>query len=99
MANKQIATYLNDHLTGSVAALELLKYLETVHAGRPLERFFAKLQKEVQADRQELKALGSRLQVDQSRIQQANAESDETAHLYMVDAKIGDFNNSKQLPL
>jgi hypothetical protein len=73
MANKQIATYLNDHLAGSIAALELLEYLEAAHAGTPLERFFAELQKEVDADRQELEALMSRLQVDQSRIRQATA--------------------------
>jgi len=50
MANKQIATYLNDHLTGSGVALELLEYVERAHAGPPLERFFAKLQEEVKAD-------------------------------------------------
>ena len=56
-----------------MAALELLEYLEMAHASTPLERFFAELQKEVNADRQELEALMSRLQVDQSRLQQTTA--------------------------
>ncbi|MGH7792081.1 MAG: hypothetical protein ACREOB_07160 [Thermodesulfobacteriota bacterium] len=38
MANDNLATYLNDHLAGSVAALELLAYLEEQHAGTPVER-------------------------------------------------------------
>ena len=29
MVDENIATYLNDHLAGSVAALDLLEYLET----------------------------------------------------------------------
>jgi len=43
MANKQIATYLNDHLTGSVTALELLEHLEAAYTGTPLQRFFAEV--------------------------------------------------------
>jgi hypothetical protein len=73
MANEQIANYLNDHLAGSVAALELLEHLEAAHASTPLERFFAELREEVTADRQELEALMSRLQVAQSRTRKATA--------------------------
>ena len=47
MADKNIATYLNDHLAGSVAALELLEHLEAAHAGTPLERFVAELRVDV----------------------------------------------------
>jgi hypothetical protein len=73
MANEQIATYLNDHLAGSVAALELLEHLEAAHAGTPLERFLAELRNDVTADRQELEALMNRLQVAQSRTRKATA--------------------------
>jgi|RhiMetdeSRZDD1v2_1073273.scaffolds.fasta_scaffold609614_2 hypothetical protein len=31
MANKYLATYLNDHLAGSVAAIELLEHLEAAY--------------------------------------------------------------------
>ena len=33
MANESLATYLNDHLAGSVVALELLDHLEEGGAG------------------------------------------------------------------
>ena len=36
MADKHIAIYLNDHVEGSVAALEILEQLETEHTGTPL---------------------------------------------------------------
>ncbi len=74
MAHEQIATYfLNDHLTGSVAGLELLEHLEAAHAGTPLERFFAELRRDVRADRQELESLMTRLQVAPSRTRKATA--------------------------
>ena len=43
MANKHIAIYLNDHLAGSVAALEILEQLKTEHTGTPLQQFLAEL--------------------------------------------------------
>src|SRR5947209_272940 len=33
MSDQYVATYLSDHLAGSVAALELLEHLEKAHAG------------------------------------------------------------------
>jgi hypothetical protein len=71
MADEHIATYLNDHLAGSVAALELLEHLESAHAGTPLERFAAELRADVAADRQELEAIMDRLHIAQSRTRQA----------------------------
>ena len=63
MANEQLATYLNDHLAGSVVALELMEHLESAHAGTPLESFIAELRADVAEDRKELEALMSRLQI------------------------------------
>jgi len=40
MDNEHIATYLNDHLAGSVVALELLEHLEAAHDNTPLAEFF-----------------------------------------------------------
>ena len=73
MADKNMATYLNDHLAGSVAALELLEHLEAAHAGTPLERFVAELRADVAADRQELEALMGGLQIAESRTRKATA--------------------------
>lgn len=73
MANDNLATYLNDHLAGSVAALELLAYLEEQHAGTPVERLAADLRAGVAADRRELEGLMERLDIVQSRPRKATA--------------------------
>jgi hypothetical protein len=73
MANQQIATYLNDHLAGSVVGLELLEHLKTTHAGTPLEAFFGELYDDVAQDRQELETIMSRLQIAQSPVRKAAA--------------------------
>jgi hypothetical protein len=73
MADEHIATYLNDHLAGSIVALELMEHLEAAHADTPLESFFAELRADVLADRKELEALMNRLGIDASRTRKATA--------------------------
>ena len=41
MANEHLATYLNDHLAGSVVALEVLDQLEATHSDGALGDFFS----------------------------------------------------------
>ena len=67
MGQDHLSTYLNDHLAGSVAALELLAYLEQEHTGTPRSNVFAELRAEVAADRDELKAIMSKLRLAESR--------------------------------
>jgi len=73
MGSGHIATYLNDHLAGSVGALELLEHLEAAHTGTDLGRFATELRTDVAADRQELEELMERLDVTVSRTRQASA--------------------------
>ena len=73
MADEHIATYLNDHLAGSVVALELLEHLETAHAGTALENIFATLRSDIEADRNELESLMNRLDISQSVTRKATA--------------------------
>ena len=73
MADKHIATYLNDHLAGSEAALELLEHLETAHAGTEIGRFAAEILADVAADRRELEALMERLGISRTRTRKAAA--------------------------
>ena len=73
MANEHLATYLNDHLAGSVVALELLEHLEAEHANTPVADFFSKLRADIAADRQELETLMERLQIAESRTRKASA--------------------------
>ena len=73
MADEHIAIYLNDHLAGSVAALELLDQLQDDHSGTRLESFFAELRAGIETDRQELESLMKWLNVTESRTRKASA--------------------------
>ena len=66
MANEFLATYLNDHFAGSLAAVELLEHLEAAYAETTLASFFAELRREISADRKELQRLMNRLQIEES---------------------------------
>jgi hypothetical protein len=67
MTNKYLATYLIDHLAGSVAALELLEDLEAAYAKTALAGFFAELRTDITADRRQLQSLMGRLRIVESR--------------------------------
>jgi hypothetical protein len=56
MANESLATYLNDHLAGSVVALELLDHLEKDGDGTVEASLLAGVHADIEADRQELEA-------------------------------------------
>lgn len=61
MPTPNLATYLNDHLAGSVAAVEMLTYLEKLHQPTDLSRILGELRVEIMSDRRELDALMSSL--------------------------------------
>ena len=71
--SEPLATYLNDHLAGSVAALDLLGHLERSRAGSDLGAFFAILRADIEADQAELAALIARLGVTQGGVRKAVA--------------------------
>jgi hypothetical protein len=94
MGSEHLGTYLNDHLAGSVVALELLEHLEATHAGTPVADFFSKLRADIAADRQELKALMDRLEISESRTRKATAwltEKVTELKLKLDDPKAGDL--------
>ena len=57
MINKEITTYLRDHLAGSVAALELIDHLIKRYSDQPLERFLSDLKHEIKSDQAVLERL------------------------------------------
>jgi hypothetical protein len=67
MANQHLTTYLNDHLAGAMAAVEILGQLTAKQAGTAVGASLAELRADVLTDRQELEALMARLQIAQSR--------------------------------
>jgi hypothetical protein len=70
---QRLNEYLNDHLAGSVGALELLDRLIDVYQGKPLERFFQELRNEIDADQKTLKELIARLGEKESAVRKAGA--------------------------
>ena len=70
---EDLSSYLNDHLAGSVGALELLDRLVDTYKGKPLERFFADLRHEIDADQETLKALLANLGEKESTVRKAGA--------------------------
>ncbi len=65
MSTKHLGTYLNDHLAGSVMALELLEHLKG-SPGLNADHFVDDLQAEITADQKELEGLIERLGVGRS---------------------------------
>ena len=66
-------SYLNDHLAGSVGALELLDRLIGIYQEKPLERFFRELRSEIEADQETLKRLIASLGQEESTVRKAGA--------------------------
>lgn len=71
MAYKHLATYLNDHLAGSVIALKLLAHLENIYAGTTMASSVVALRADIEADRQELEQLMARMEITQRVSRQA----------------------------
>src|SRR5712671_3219282 len=55
-----LATYLHDHLAGSVHAVSLLEFIRDQHEREPLGRFASGLLAEIEADRHVLQGLADR---------------------------------------
>lgn len=70
--SKAITTYLNDHLAGSVAALELLDYLVALHQG-PDRRPLTDLRTEIEEDQKVLQQLLRDLGGKESQVRKAAA--------------------------
>lgn len=73
MSLDTLTTYLNDHLAGSVAAIELLDHLREFSKGTERERLFTALQSEIEEDRTVLKGLLHELGGKESRVRNAAA--------------------------
>jgi hypothetical protein len=70
---KDLDSYLNEHLAGSIGALELIDHWVNAHKGEPLGRFFAQIQKEIKADQNTLREVMRTLEVEESKVRKAGA--------------------------
>ena len=76
-----LTRYLQDHLAGSVAALQLMDTLAEHERGRPLEAKLRALHAEVTVEQQTLRAILERLDGGESRLKQAAAWFTEKMHV------------------
>ena len=70
---KDLDSYLNDHLAGSISALELIAHWAEDHKGKPLGNFFREIEKEIKADQETLRAIMRKLGVEQSKVRKVGA--------------------------
>jgi len=66
-ASKYLATYLNDHLGGATAGVELVRRAARENEASELGAFLADLAKEIEADREALEAIMGELGVKADR--------------------------------
>ena len=70
---KELDSYLNDHLAGSISALELIAHWVEAHNGEPLGSFFVEIEREIKADQDTLRDVMRALGVEESKMRQAGA--------------------------
>jgi hypothetical protein len=73
MSQTPLHTYLNDHLAGSVMALDLLDHLAGAATTPDARQFFTELRSEIAADQQSLQELLRRLGGKEGVVRQAGA--------------------------
>ncbi len=70
---KELKSYLNDHLAGSVAALELIEHRQEQHKEEPVGSFFGNLAADIRADQETLLELMHSLGIEESTVRQTGA--------------------------
>lgn len=70
---ENLPSYLNDHLAGAAAALELVDHLIKTHQGKPLESFFKELRKDIEEDRKALRQVLRTFEAKESLVRKAGA--------------------------
>ena len=68
-----LATYLADHLAGSVHAIEQLKNIRDAHSGEALGQFAAGLLVEIESDRDVLKGIAERVGAESKKVKELTA--------------------------
>jgi hypothetical protein len=68
-----LSTYLNDHLAGSVAALNMIDSLIDTYEEKPLAQFFRDLRAEIAADQAKLQGLVEKFDKEHNAIRKAGA--------------------------
>jgi hypothetical protein len=83
-----LETYLNDHLAGSAAAVELVERIRSANEGTPLDAFLGGLGAEIEADRGTLGEVMARLGVPRSTPKQIAGKVMETLSRLRLNARV-----------
>jgi len=70
---KDLNSYLNEHLAGSVSALELIAHWVETQKGNSLGNFFLEVEREIKADQEALRDVMGLLGVEESKMRKAGA--------------------------
>jgi len=73
MSTNNLSIYLNDHLAGSVGALELVDHMISTSTDEALERFLRDLRGDIQADQEVLRRVMGMLGIEESGVRKAVA--------------------------
>jgi hypothetical protein len=93
VAKEDLTIYLNDHLAGSVGALELIDHLIKQFAGKPLGHFLTRLRADIESDQKALSDLIDKLGAKESSMRKAGGwlmEKLGRAKIGVTDVKIED---------
>jgi hypothetical protein len=71
--SNSLATYLQDHLAGSIHAIELVQHIRDEHAGESLGDFAAQLLVEIRVDQEVLQGLAERIGAGSSSVKEVGA--------------------------
>ena len=92
-SHKRLHRYLNDHLAGSVAAIELIDNLISSHPHDRFGKFFRDLRNEIHSDQDKLRYLIRKVGAEESAIRKAGAWLAEK----LGRTKFGDTDDSIEL--
>ena len=70
---KDLDSYLNDHLAGSVSALEVIDHWAEAQKGELLGSFFVQIETEIKADQETLRGIMRTLGIEESKVRKAGA--------------------------
>ncbi len=73
MENDKLASYLKDHMAGSVGAVDMLEHLIESYQDEPVGQFCRELQEKVKEDQPELKAIMDALDISDGSVRKAGA--------------------------
>lgn len=97
MDDKLLGIYLNDHLAGSVAGLDLARRALSSNKGTAYESFLGDLVTAIEDDKRELEALMETLGISQDRLKQIAAWAAEKAGRLKLNGQLTGYSPLSRL--